>query len=127
MYELNENGFLIKGTQGSVRIRIATVATNYSKLDPAIHLPLKVLENHAAAIKHVYVEFENRTQMYHTFLILMNITISKCVGWIDSKSESIIDSNKEFCFGFGVIFLIIKQNSKLQFLCTLSFIKKSSL
>lgn len=64
VYELNENGFLIKGTQGSVRIRIATVATNYSKLDPAIHLPLKVLENHAAAIKHVrwfeeYAQNEN--------------------------------------------------------------------
>lgn len=53
IYELNENGFFIKGGLGGVRIRIATVPTNYSKLDPNVHLPLKTLENHAAAIKHV--------------------------------------------------------------------------
>ncbi|XKL59340.1 hypothetical protein PGB90_000356 [Kerria lacca] len=52
-YELNENGFVIKGALGSVRIRIATVPSNYSKLDPNVHLPLKTLENHAAAVKHV--------------------------------------------------------------------------
>lgn len=52
-YELNESGFAIKGLLGTVRVRIATVPSNYSKLDPNIHLPVKLLENNSAAIKHV--------------------------------------------------------------------------
>lgn len=59
-YELNENGFIVKGSLGNVRIRIATVISNYSKLDPSVHIPLRVLENHAAAIKHVYVTARRR-------------------------------------------------------------------
>lgn len=53
IYELNESGFAIKGLLGSVRVRIATVPSNYGKLDPTVHLPVKLLENHSAAIKHV--------------------------------------------------------------------------
>jgi len=49
---VTEEGFQLANRGAAVRILITTIHQNYRKLDPEIHLDLKVMQRHMAAIRH---------------------------------------------------------------------------
>lgn len=65
-YEMTEEGFDIIGAEGRVKIRIATIPSNMSKLDPASHMPHKILDLHLSAIKHWLVS------LYYVYLVTLD-------------------------------------------------------
>lgn len=52
--EQNTSGFdlINTNTKSMVRILIATIMPNLRKLDPKIHLPIKLIQRHLSAIRH---------------------------------------------------------------------------
>lgn len=53
-FDVNQSGFdLVNETSSAaVRIMIATIMPNLHKLDPNVHLPLKLIQKHLSAIRH---------------------------------------------------------------------------
>lgn len=49
---MTPHGFDLSNVQATVRILITTIAPNMRKLDPAIHMDGKVMNEHWQAIKH---------------------------------------------------------------------------
>lgn len=75
--EVNSSGFdIMNGSnKATVRILIATIMPNLRKLDPKIHLPLKLIQRHLSAIRHArwFEESANLTTVKVLIRVLRDV------------------------------------------------------
>jgi interleukin enhancer-binding factor 2 len=73
----NESGFDIinTSTKSTIRISIATIMPNLRKLDPNIHLPIKLIQRHLSAIRHArwFEESANLTTVKVLIRVLRDV------------------------------------------------------
>jgi interleukin enhancer-binding factor 2 len=73
----NASGFDIinTSTKSTIRISIATIMPNLRKLDPSIHLPIKLIQRHLSAIRHArwFEESANLTTVKVLIRVLRDV------------------------------------------------------
>lgn len=87
----NDTGFVIAHTTATVNVLIATIPPNIRKLDPELHLDVKRVQLHAAAIRHARWMEENAGHANIKILIRLVKDMARRFAGLSSLTPWIID------------------------------------
>merc|ERR1719187_1407932 len=87
----NEAGFVIAHSSATVNVLIATIPPNIRKLDPELHLDVKKVQLHAAAIRHARWMEENAAHATIKILIRLVKDMARRFVGLSSLTPWIID------------------------------------
>lgn len=94
---LNDHGFEIKSVNASVKILISTIPPNFKKLDPLIHLDMKIMQEHLSSIRQTRWFEENASHSSIKVLVRLLQDLRSRFTGLESLSTWIIELFAHHC------------------------------
>uniref|UniRef100_A0A8C7LNS1 DZF domain-containing protein n=1 Tax=Oncorhynchus mykiss TaxID=8022 RepID=A0A8C7LNS1_ONCMY len=92
---LNETGFEISLADATVKILIATVPLNMRKLEPDVHIDMKLLQNSLAAVRHARLFEENASHStpMHRSLCTLNVAFRRSLEMLALLRDLVVETS----------------------------------